>query len=144
MRAAGKRLPLLLPTGQKYLEKRFQFVHVDDMARLLTYLLHRPPTDPAVTILNVAAHGEPLTVQDCVEISQATVRKVPGRGICKAILSALWKRGISSVPPEAFPYLIGSYTMDTTRLREFLGRDYPLVFRYSVEEALRDCFAQSS
>ena len=144
MRAAGKRLPLLLPTGQKYLEKRFQFVHVDDMARLLTYLLHRPPTDPAVTILNVAAHGEPLTVQDCVEISQATVRKVPGRGICKAILSALWKRGVSSVPPEAFPYLIGSYTMDTTRLREFLGRDYPLVFRYSVEEALRDCFAQSS
>jgi nucleoside-diphosphate-sugar epimerase len=143
MRAANQRLPLLLPSGQKYLEKRFQFVHVDDMARLLAYLLSRPATDPPMTILNVAAPGEPLTIQDCVEISRATVRRVPGRSICRAILSTLWKRGISSVPPEAFPYLIGSYTMDTSRLREFLGPDYPSVFRYSVKEALRDCFAPS-
>ena len=35
MRAEGKRLPLMLPRGEKYLEKRFQFVHVDDVARLL-------------------------------------------------------------------------------------------------------------
>ncbi len=143
MRAAKKRLPLLLPRGPQYLAKRFQFVHVDDMARLLAHLLHRPATDPPITTLNVAAHGEPLTIQDCVEISRATVTRVPGRRICRAILSALWKRGISSVPPEALPYLIGSYTMDTTRLREFLGNDYPSVFRYSVEEALRDCFVQS-
>ena len=95
MRAAGKRLPLLLPSGQKYLEKRFQFVHVDDVARLLTYLLHRPATDPPMTILNVAAHGEPLTIQDCAEISQATVRRVPGRGVCRAILvCALEKRDL--------------------------------------------------
>ena len=143
MRAANKRLPLLLPTGQKYLDKRFQFVHVDDMARMLVYLLHRTPVDPRMTILNVAAHGEPLTIQDCAEIAHATIRRVPGRSLCRAILNTLWKRKLSSIPPEALPYMIGSYTMDTTRLREFLGPDYPQVFRYSVEEALRDCFEQS-
>ena len=37
--------------------------------------------------------------------------------------------------------MIGSYTMDTTRLQQFLGRDYPDVMHYSVEEALLDCFA---
>ncbi len=39
MRAEGKRLPLMLPRGDKYLEKRFQFLHVDDMARLLVIVL---------------------------------------------------------------------------------------------------------
>jgi len=38
MRAEGKRLPLMLPRGPKYLEKRVQFVHVDDVARLLALL----------------------------------------------------------------------------------------------------------
>src|SRR5271167_239712 len=78
MRAANKRLPLLLPGGKQYLEKRFQFVHVDDMARLLCFLLHRPATDAPMTILNVAAHGEPLTIEDCAEIAQASIRRVPG------------------------------------------------------------------
>ncbi len=96
-----------------------------------------------MTILNVAAHGEPLTIQDCADIAHATIRRVPGRAGCRLVLNTLWKRGISSIPPDALPYLIGSYTMDTTRLREFLGPDYPQVFRYSVEEALKDCFVQS-
>jgi nucleoside-diphosphate-sugar epimerase len=141
MREARKRLPLLLPIGRKYAEKRFQFVHVDDMARLLVYLLQRPHSDPPVTILNVAGHGEPLTIQECAEIAQARIRRVPGCAICRSILRALWKRGISSVPPEALPYMIGSYTMDTTRLKRFLAADYPAIMQYSVEEALRDCFA---
>ena len=33
MRPAGKRLPCMLPSGQKYLDNRLQFIHVDDMAR---------------------------------------------------------------------------------------------------------------
>ena len=143
MRAANKRLPILLPAGQKYLDKRFQFVHVDDMARLLAYLLIRPAVDARVTTLNVAAHGKPITIQDCAKIAHATIRRVPGRAVCRAILNTLWKREISSIPPEALPYMIGSYTMDTARLRDFLGPDYSHIFRYSVEEALRDCFVQS-
>ena len=35
MRSRGKRLPCLLPRGQRYLDNRIQFVHVDDMARLI-------------------------------------------------------------------------------------------------------------
>ena len=52
----------------------------------------------------------------------------------------LWKFGISSIPPDALPYLIGSYTMDTSRLQQFLGAEYPRIIRYTIEDALRDCF----
>lgn len=143
MRAEGRRLPLLLPSGRKYLEKRFQFVHVDDVARLLVHLLNQPHSDPPVTILNVAGHGEALSIQDCAQIAHAKIRRLPSRAACRMMLRMLWKAGVSSVPPEALPYMIGSYTMDTTRLQQFLGADYPRVIRYSVEDALRDCFAQS-
>ena len=142
MREQGKRLPLMLPVGKKYPQQHFQFVHVDDVARLLVYLLDRPFNDPPVTILNVAAHGEPLSIQTCAQIAQATVRRVPSRAACRMILRMLWKWGISSIPPEALPYMIGSYTMDTTRLQQFLGPDYPQVMQYSVEEALRDSFVR--
>ena len=55
-------------------------------------------------------------------------------------LQLLWRFGISSIPPEAAPYLIGSYTMDTTRLQQFLGSDYTRVIQYTIEDALRDSF----
>lgn len=142
MRAEGRRLPLMLPRGHKYLEKRFQFLHVDDMARLLTLLLYRPATDPPITVLNVAGRGEPLSLRRCAEIAQAAIKQVPTRAVMRSVLRLLWRFGISSIPPDALPYLIGSYTMDTTRLQQFLGADYPRVIQYTVEEALRDCFAQ--
>ena len=143
MRAEGKRLPLMLPRGKEYLEKKLQFVHVDDVARLITYLLYRPTSDPPVTILNVAGQGEPLTIEACARIAKATIKRAPNRAAFALVLRALWRWGISSVPPEALPYLIGSYTMDTSRLRAFLGADYPEVIRYSSEEALRDSFANA-
>ena len=140
MRAAGKRLPWLLPRGDKYLEKRFQFVHVDDMARLLVHLLNRPANDPPLTILNVAGRGETITVQRCAEIAQARIKRAPTRSACRAAFSLLWKLRISSIPPAALPYLIGSYTMDTTRLQHFLGEEYETVIQYTIEDALRDSF----
>jgi nucleoside-diphosphate-sugar epimerase len=143
MRAAGERLPWLLPRGNKYLEKRFQFVHVDDMARLLVHLLNRPASDPSLTILNVAARGDPITIQRCAEIAQARIKRAPTRAACRAVLRLLWKLGISSIPPTALPYLIGSYTMDTTRLQHFLGEEYGRVIQYTVEDALRDSFKNS-
>jgi len=143
MRAEGKRLPLMLPRGAKYLEKQFQFVHIDDVARLLTVLLYRPGTDPAMTIMNVAGRGQPITIQRCAEIAQATIKRAPTRALFASALRFLWKFGISSIPPEALPYLIGSYTMDTTRLQQFLGPDYPRVIQHTVEEALRDSFNSS-
>lgn len=138
MRAEGKRMPLLLPRGKEYLGKKLQFVHVDDVARLLTYLLYRPASDPPITILNVAGRGEPLTIETCASLANVTVKRVPNRAIMALVLRTLWKWGISSIPPEALPYLIGSYTMDTSRLQEFLGDDYPAVIQHTVEEALRE------
>jgi nucleoside-diphosphate-sugar epimerase len=143
MRAEGRRLPLMLPRGEKYLEKRFQFLHVDDMARLLVLVLNRPNTDPPITILNVAGRGESLTVLQCAEMAQATIKRVPTRAAFRAVLRFLWRFGISSIPPEALPYLLGSYTMDTARLQQFLGPDYPRVIQFTVEDALRDSFRNS-
>ena len=141
MRAADKRLPWLLPRGNKYLEKRFQFVHVDDMARLLVHLLNRSASDPSLTILNVAGRGDPITIQRCAEIAQARIKRAPTKAACRAVFRLLWKLGISSIPPTALPYLIGSYTMDTTRLQRFLGEEYGGVIQYTVEDALRDSFS---
>jgi nucleoside-diphosphate-sugar epimerase len=140
MRADGKRLPIMLPQGKKYRQKQWQFVHVDDMARLLLYLLKRPHSDPPVTVLNVAARGAALSLESCAEIAQAKITQVPGRAVCRTVLRLLWKWGISSVPPEAMVYLLGSSTIDTTRLQQFLGSDYSKVMRFSVEEALSDSF----
>jgi nucleoside-diphosphate-sugar epimerase len=142
MRAAGKRLPLMVPLGKKYLEKQLQFVHVDDVARLLVYLLHRPQTDPPVTVLNVAGRGEPITIQRCAEIANAQIKRVP-RAACHTVLRLLWKWEISAIPPAALPYMIGSYTMDTTRLQNLLGENYTRIIQYTIEDALRDSFETS-
>ncbi len=143
MRAEGRRLPLMLPRGDKYLEKRLQFLHVDDMARLLVIVLNRPDTDPSMTIMNVAGRGESLTIQRCAELAQATIKRVPTRAAFRTVLRFLWRFGISSIPPEALPYMLGSYTMDTARLQQFLGAEYPHVIQYTIEDALRDSFKNS-
>jgi nucleoside-diphosphate-sugar epimerase len=143
MRAEGKRLPLMLPRGARYLQKRFQFLHVDDMARLLAFLLQRPDGGAPLTILNVAGRGEPITIQRCAELADATIKFAPSRAVFHAVLRVMWKLGITTIPPDALPYLIGSYTMDTTRLQQFLGPEYSRVIQHSVEEALRDSFRSS-
>jgi len=141
MRAEGKRLPLMLPRDSKYLQKRFQFIHIDDMARLITLLLYRTGNDAPLTVLNVAGRGEPITISRCAELAGATIKRAPSRAAFRSVLQFLWKFGISSIPPDALPYLIGSYLMDTTRLQQFLGTDYPRVIQYTVEEALKDSFS---
>ncbi|HSB74046.1 MAG TPA: NAD-dependent epimerase/dehydratase family protein, partial [Terriglobales bacterium] len=65
-RAQGKRLPCMLPLGRGYREKLFQFVHVDDVARLIAHILRRSARDPQLTILNVAGRGNPITVGECI------------------------------------------------------------------------------
>jgi nucleoside-diphosphate-sugar epimerase len=145
MRERGKRLPLMLPWGNAYLEKRLQFVHVDDMARLIAHMLKRDAErDPRLTVLNVAGRGEPLTIAECARVANSKIRRVPNRRICGMILRKLWDWGISGIPPEALPYMIGSYTMDTSRLQRFLGAEYEQVIQHTVEEALRDSFVESA
>ena len=145
MRSQGSRLPLMLPWGKKYLEKQFQFVHVDDVARLIGYLLRRDAgNDPQCTVLNVTGRGEPITIAQCAQMAHAQIRRVPNRRIARMMLQKLWDWGVSGIPPDALPYMIGSYTMDTTRLQRFLGAEYQDVIRYTVEEALRDSFAENA
>ena len=138
MRVEGKRLPLLMP-GQRTLESRIQFVHVDDVARLLAYILRRPvPEKSDLTILNVAGRGEPITLGEAAQIANAKIINIRYRWVMRRILKFGWNMGLTAVPPEALPYMVGSYTMDTTRLKQFLGKDYESVIRYTVTQALED------
>jgi nucleoside-diphosphate-sugar epimerase len=144
MQEKGVRLPLLLP-NKKYLHSRFQFVHVDDMARLLAHLLRRTaPRKNELIVLNVAGRGEPITLEQAAHVADAKIVNVPGRWVMKLALRLMWNLGISGVPPEALPFMIGSYTMDTTRLKNFLGKDYESVMKYTVLDALKDCFRSES
>jgi nucleoside-diphosphate-sugar epimerase len=145
MRAEGKRLPCMLPYGRRYLEHKIQFVHVDDMARLLAYIVHRKePEAQRLTVLNVAGRGEALTFAQCIEMAGARLKRVPGKWAFGLVLQTLWKLGISAIPPEALPYMTGEYTMNTGRLKQFLGTDYENVMHYTIGDGFRDSFAASS
>ena len=140
MRKEGKRLPCMLPRGQRYLDNKIQFIHIDDMARLLKHILQREPESQRLTVLNVAGRGEPLTFARCIEMAKAKLIRVPGKWAMRQILSFLWKQKISAIPPQAVPYMTGEYTMNTDRLRRFLGPEYEHVMRYSITDAFADSF----
>ncbi|HZQ24093.1 MAG TPA: NAD-dependent epimerase/dehydratase family protein [Terriglobales bacterium] len=141
MRREGKRLPCMLPHGQKYLDNKIQFVHVDDMARLIVYILRREPEAQRLTVLNVAGRGDPLTFGQCIEIAHAKLLRVPGKWAMRQVLQFLWKRQISAIPPEALPYMSGQYIMDTDKLQKFLGEEYEHVIQHTVADAFADGFA---
>jgi len=138
MRRQGNRLPCMLPRGQKFVDNKIQFVHVDDMARLIAHIVRREPEAKRLTILNVAGRGEPLTFGQCVEMAKAKLIRVPGKWAMKTVLGVLWRRGISAIPPEALPYMTGQYIMNTERLQNFLGAEYEDVIRYTVKDAFAD------
>jgi hypothetical protein len=120
-------------------------VHVDDMARLMAHIVKRnEPETQRITVLNVAGRGEALTFHRCIEIAHAKLRRVPGKWAFRLMLELLWKMGVSAIPPEAAPYMIGEYIMKTDRLRDFLGKDYEKVIRYTIGEAFEDCFAPAA
>ena len=144
MRAQGKRLPCMLPRGQQYLDNKIQFIHVDDMARLIRHILQREPETQRLTVLNVAGRGEPLTFARCIEMAQAKLIRVPGRWVMQQVLKFLWKQKISAIPPEAVPYMTGQYIMNTEKLRRFLGPEYEHVIRYTITDAFADSFRPAS
>jgi nucleoside-diphosphate-sugar epimerase len=143
MRQAAKRLPCMLPFGQKYVDNKIQFVHVDDMARLIAWILRREPEAQRLTILNVAGRGDPLTFGQCIELAHAKLLRVPGRWTMRRILQFLWSWKISAIPPDAVPYMTGQYIMNTERLKKFLGSDYEQVIQKTNFEAFGDSFAKN-
>jgi nucleoside-diphosphate-sugar epimerase len=138
MRQEGKRLPCMLPYGQKYLDNRIQFIHVDDMARLIVWILKREPEAQRLTVLNVAGRGEAMSFAHCIQLAHAKLVRVPGKWAMRQVLQFLWNRKISSIPPDAIPYMTGQYTMNTDRLKNFLGGDYERVIEKTSQEAFTD------
>ena len=143
MRERGRRLPCMLPFGQKYLDNKIQFIHVDDMARLIAAILKREPEPQRLTILNVAGRGDPLTFERCIRLAHARLLRVPGRWAMRQVLQFLWDRKISAIPPDAVPYMTGQYIMNTDRLKAFLGDSYPRVIQYQNADAFTDSFRKA-
>ena len=136
MREQGTRLPCMLPAGQQYLQNKIQFVHIDDVARLIAFVLAKnEPEGRRLTILNVAGRGEALTYEQCVGIAKAKLVRVPSEQLFKLALQLLWKLRISTIPPDVVPYMTSSTVMDTARLQEFLGSEYKNVMKYPIAEA---------
>jgi len=142
MRQEGKRLPCMMPYGQRYLDNKIQFIHVDDMARLIAWLLMREPEAQRITILNVAGRGEPLTFAKCIEMAKAKLVRVPGKWTMRRVLQFLWDMKISAIPPAAVPYMTGQYIMNTERLKKLLGTEYETVIQHTVTSAFADSFAK--
>lgn len=143
MRQEARRLPCMMPFGQKYLDNQIQFVHVDDMARLIAWMLKREPEAQRLTILNIAGRGESLTFGQCIQIAKAKLLRVPGQWGMRMVLQFLWKSNISAIPPDAVPYMTGQYVMNTDRLKAFLGPDYERVIAKTNLEAFTDSFRTS-
>src|SRR5882672_3267718 len=115
MRDQGKRLPSMLPFGKKYLDNKIQFVHIDDMARLISWLLKREPEARRLTTLNVAGRGDALSFEQCIQMARAKLLRVPGQWGMRKVLQLLWGLKVSAIPPEAVPYMTGQYIMNTER-----------------------------
>ena len=132
----------MLPSGQRYLDNKIQFIHVDDMARLIAHIANlEEPATQRLTIFNVAGRSEPITFAKCVELAHNKLIRMPGKWASRMVLEALWKSGISAIPPEALPYMSGEYIMDTSRLQKWLGSKYSEVIQYTIEDAFRETVA---
>lgn len=140
MREQGKRLPLFCP-ARALIDSRFQFAHVGDVAGLVAWLLRLPPEKGnSLHILNVASRGAPITLDQAAHVAQSRIVQVHARWMMRVRLWSLYRMGISSISPQAIPYLLGSCIVDTTRLKGMLGPEYEKVIRHTMVDALEDCF----
>lgn len=143
MRKQSKRLPCMLPLGNKYLHNRIQFVHIDDVARLVAFILHKTePEGRRLTIMNVAGRGGPLTYEQCVRLAKAKLVRVPTEKLFRLVLRVLWGIKLSTIPPDVAPYMTSDTVMNTSRLEEFLGSEYENVIRFPIADAFAECFRQ--
>lgn len=129
------KLPLLLPRGPQY-DGLYQFMHIDDAARLMVWLCenHEPGK---LLILNAQGRGAPMTAADIGRVGRVPVLRLPSYKLVGFLYRLFWRLGVSAVPPEAYPYFAGSYVMNTERLERLLGSEYPEIVRHTSEEAMR-------
>lgn len=131
----GWRVHALLPKSSEGGE--LQFVHVDDVARILQWTLRnfRPG---CLEIFNLAGGGPPMPFGECVQLAGTPVLRLRSVRQIESLLRFFWIVGLSGVPPQSIPYYLSSYTMDTRKLCAELGPDCSRVLRFSTREALAD------
>jgi nucleoside-diphosphate-sugar epimerase len=134
------KLPTVVPSSSKG-ENVFQFVHVDDVARVLLWTLEhfRPGF---LGIFNLAGRGPAVSFAECARLAGTPILRLPSHGLVFLLLKFFWTIGLSGIPPQALPYFLGSYTMDITRLQGELGSRFEEIVRYSSREALREALCQ--
>ena len=142
LRARGKRLPVLVGLGAQGRQRRFQFAHVDDVARLIAFLAGHPGPEGEIELFNVAARGEALSVDECCRITGTRSLRLPDESLIRLALEIAWKQGASDMPPDALPYVLGEYTLSTQWLQERLGTDYGSVIQFTNEQALRSAMGE--
>jgi nucleoside-diphosphate-sugar epimerase len=130
------KLPMVIPTSASGMN-RFQFVHVDDVARVLRWTLDHFRAGE-LRILNLVGPGECLTLAECARLAETPILRLPSLWMVTLLLRLMWGIGLSGMPAEAIPYFLGSYMMDATRLREELGADYERVMQFTTRDALLD------
>ncbi|HXZ18584.1 MAG TPA: NAD-dependent epimerase/dehydratase family protein [Candidatus Acidoferrales bacterium] len=134
-RRRGWHIPVALPHGAD-LENRIQLVHADDVARLLAWTV-KSYRAGSLEIFNVAGDGA-MTLEECMRTSRTPVIRMGGERTVRMMLRVFYALGVSAVPAEALPYYLAPPTMDTSRLRGLLGKDFKEVVEYSTQEALED------
>jgi nucleoside-diphosphate-sugar epimerase len=145
LRQKGERLTYALPFGSDYLQVKKQFLHADDFARVIAYILARTePESQRLTLMNVAGRGEALTMEQCVALAKATLKRVPGKLGMEKLLEYRWNAGISNVRPEFCPYILGENVVATDRLKKFLGPDYESTIHYTNADAFADSFSPAA
>lgn len=131
----GWSLPLLLPRGETY-RGRYQFMHIDDAARLMAWLCGN--YEPGkLLVLNAQGRGAPLTGDDLARLCGLRLLRLPSYSLVGLLYRVFWALGLSPVPPEALPYFAGSYVMNTERLQKLLEADYTRIIGFTAEEAVR-------
>ncbi len=141
-REENKRVPFFIPFGERWPLNLWQFVHVEDLARLIAHILQSPSSEEKVTILNVSGRDGSTTLDRCMHLAGTRAVRLPGYAACRAGLGLLSKLGLSSIPTEALPYLLGSYPVDTARLRKFLGNECREIIHHTVESALAESLTE--
>ncbi|MGH9863712.1 MAG: NAD-dependent epimerase/dehydratase family protein [Candidatus Acidiferrales bacterium] len=129
------RLPLLLPKGEQY-QGLYQFMHMEDAARLLNWLC-RNYVPGELRILNAQGRGAPVTGEGVARGSGVRLLRLPSFRLVAFLYRLFWYVGLSPVPAESFRYFAGSYIMNTERLEKLLGDEYPRIIQHTAEEALR-------
>ncbi len=132
----GWKLAMLMPASASG-KNSFQYVHVDDVSRVLQWTLKNFQPGQ-LKIINLAGRGLGVTFAESAQLAGTPVVHLPSEKWVVALLRFFWAIGLSGVPPTAIPYFLGSYTMDTTKLREELGADYETVVRFTSRDALLD------